>query len=215
MRKNLTLTVQMASNVTGMTRRSHLRCFLPGTVEGGPSWSGCFFIQWNTGASGGAGHQTAAGYVQMLQLASLMTEGPRLCGNSWVFQQDNAAVHNARLTKDFFRENIITLLDHPACSPDLNPIENIWGWMAREVYKNGHQFQTVDALREAIFTTWSNVPTSLLETLASSMPKRIFEVINKNGGATHYWVLLRKVFVLVWRVFCNFLSDGLKLLISW
>uniref|UniRef100_A0A3Q0SU03 Tc1-like transposase DDE domain-containing protein n=1 Tax=Amphilophus citrinellus TaxID=61819 RepID=A0A3Q0SU03_AMPCI len=65
------------------------------------------------------------------------------------------------------QKNNITLLDHPACSPDLNPIENIWGWMAREVYKNGHQFQTVDALREAIFNTWSNVPTSLLETLAS------------------------------------------------
>uniref|UniRef100_A0A673CJV0 Transposable element Tc3 transposase n=1 Tax=Sphaeramia orbicularis TaxID=375764 RepID=A0A673CJV0_9TELE len=30
------------------------------------------------------GRQTAAGYVQMLQRASLMTEGPRLCGNSWV-----------------------------------------------------------------------------------------------------------------------------------
>uniref|UniRef100_A0A3P8SZ41 Tc1-like transposase DDE domain-containing protein n=1 Tax=Amphiprion percula TaxID=161767 RepID=A0A3P8SZ41_AMPPE len=83
-------------------------------------------------------------------------------------------------------QNNITLLGHPACSPDLNPIENIWGWMAREVYKNGHQFQTVDALCETIFTTWSNVPTSLLETLASSIPKRIFEVINKNGGATHY-----------------------------
>uniref|UniRef100_A0A673CA44 Tc1-like transposase DDE domain-containing protein n=1 Tax=Sphaeramia orbicularis TaxID=375764 RepID=A0A673CA44_9TELE len=50
----------------------------------------------------------------------------------------NAAGHNARLTKDFFREKNITLLDHPACSPDLNPIENIWGWMAREVYKNDH-----------------------------------------------------------------------------
>lgn len=58
--------------------------------------------------------------------------------------------------------------------------------MAREVYKNGLQFQTVDALREAIFTTWSNVPSSLQETVASSMPKRVFEVINKNGGATHY-----------------------------
>uniref|UniRef100_A0A3P8S9W1 Tc1-like transposase DDE domain-containing protein n=1 Tax=Amphiprion percula TaxID=161767 RepID=A0A3P8S9W1_AMPPE len=67
----------------------------------------------------------------MLQRASLMTEGPRLCGNSWVFQQDNAAVHNARLTKDFFTENNITLLDHPTCSPDLNPIENIWGWMTK------------------------------------------------------------------------------------
>ncbi|CAB1452154.1 unnamed protein product [Pleuronectes platessa] len=105
-----------------------------------------------------------------------MTEGPRLCGNDWVFQQDNAPIHNARLTKTFFQENNITLLDHPACSPDLNPIENIWGWMAREVYKNGLQFQTVDALREAIFTTWRNIRTSLLETLTSSMPKRIFEV---------------------------------------
>ncbi|CAB1442026.1 unnamed protein product [Pleuronectes platessa] len=31
------------------------------------------------------GRQTAAGYVEMLQRASLMTEGPRLCGNDWVF----------------------------------------------------------------------------------------------------------------------------------
>uniref|UniRef100_A0A3P9QED2 Tc1-like transposase DDE domain-containing protein n=1 Tax=Poecilia reticulata TaxID=8081 RepID=A0A3P9QED2_POERE len=65
------------------------------------------------------GRQTAAGIVEMLQWASLMTEGPRLCGNDWVFQQDNAAVHNARLTKEFFQENNISLLDHPACSPDL------------------------------------------------------------------------------------------------
>uniref|UniRef100_A0A671Y845 Tc1-like transposase DDE domain-containing protein n=1 Tax=Sparus aurata TaxID=8175 RepID=A0A671Y845_SPAAU len=59
------------------------------------------------------GRQTAAGYVEMLQRASLMTEGPRLCGNDWVFQQDNAAVHNAHLTKDFFQRNNVTLLDHP------------------------------------------------------------------------------------------------------
>ena len=44
------------------------------------------------------GHQTEAGYVEMLQRASLMTEGPRLCGD-WVFQQDNAVLHNAHLTQ--------------------------------------------------------------------------------------------------------------------
>uniref|UniRef100_A0A3P9PTX8 Tc1-like transposase DDE domain-containing protein n=1 Tax=Poecilia reticulata TaxID=8081 RepID=A0A3P9PTX8_POERE len=61
------------------------------------------------------GHQTAAGYVEMLQRASLMTEGPRLCGNDWVFQQDNAAVHYAYLTMEFLQENNIALLDHPKC----------------------------------------------------------------------------------------------------
>ncbi|CAB1425483.1 unnamed protein product [Pleuronectes platessa] len=171
--------VLMASNVTGMTRRCHLRCFLRGTVEGRHHDLGCFFLQWNNGAPGCAGASNSSWLCGDVQRASLMTEGPRLCGNDWVFQQDNAPIHNARLTKTFFQENNITLLDHPACSPDLNPIENIWGWMAREVYKNGLQFQTVDALREAIFTTWRNIRTSLLETLASSMPKRFFDDSNK------------------------------------
>ena len=63
------------------------------------------------------GRQTATGYVDMLQRASLLTEGPRLCGNDWIFQQDNAAIHTARLTKDFFQENSVALLDQCVCVP--------------------------------------------------------------------------------------------------
>uniref|UniRef100_A0A3Q2W3Y2 Tc1-like transposase DDE domain-containing protein n=1 Tax=Haplochromis burtoni TaxID=8153 RepID=A0A3Q2W3Y2_HAPBU len=62
------------------------------------------------------GHQIAAGYVQMFQRESLITEGPRLCGNDWVFQQDNATIHNACRPRDLIQDNNITLLDHPACS---------------------------------------------------------------------------------------------------
>ena len=50
------------------------------------------------------GRQTAAGYVGMLQRSSLLTEGSRLCGNEWIFQQDSAAVHTARRTLTFFEE---------------------------------------------------------------------------------------------------------------
>ena len=127
------------------------------------------------------GRQTAAGYVGMLQKSSLTTEGPRLCGDEWFFQQDNAAIHAARHTMTFFQENGVPLLRHPACSP-----ENVWGWMARDVYGNGKQFATVNELRDAIFTSWNNIPPTLMETLISSMTQRMFEVINKNGGSTHY-----------------------------
>lgn len=132
------------------------------------------------------GRQTAADYITMLQNANLVTEGQRLCGDGWVFQQDNAAIHTARRTMSFLEESGVRVLKHPACSPDLNPIENLWGWMARDVYKNGKQYATVDELRESIFTSWSNVPLTLLETLISSMSQRIFEVIRSNGGRTHY-----------------------------
>ncbi len=56
------------------------------------------------------GRQMAAGYVDMLQRASLLTEGPSLCGNDWVFLQNNAAVHNNHLMKDLVQENNVALL---------------------------------------------------------------------------------------------------------
>ena len=45
--------------------------------------------------------QTAAGYVQMLQKSAIGTEDPRLYGDEWHFQQDNAAIQNARHTLTF------------------------------------------------------------------------------------------------------------------
>ena len=65
--------------------------------------------------------------------------------------------------------------------------------MARDAYKNGTQFETVGALRQALFTSWRNIPVNLVRTLVSSMPQRVIEVINKNGGGTQ----LSTVFTLI------------------
>ncbi len=45
----------------------------------------------------------------------------------FIFQQDVAPAHTAQSTKSWFNGNGVTVLDWPANSPDLNPIENIWG----------------------------------------------------------------------------------------
>ena len=100
----------------------------------------------------------------MLQNASVMTEGPRLCGDGWLFQ--NIMLHfivHATLT--FLQKNRFNLLRYPACSSDLNPTEDIWGWMARDMYRNGKQYSTKNELQEAIFKSLSNIPRELMETL--------------------------------------------------
>lgn len=97
------------------------------------------------------------------------------------FRQDIAVIHNTRRTNDFFMANNAILLHHPACSPNPNPHGKFWGWMAREVSE-----MDINSKHEAIFTTWNNIPASLLQTVILTIPKRIFEVIHNDSLATHY-----------------------------
>ena len=80
--------------------------------------------------------------------------------------------------------NNIQVLSWPGNSPDLNPIENIWDHLARQIAKE--KFQNGKGLLEKLKVTWQEIPLPYLEKLVDSMPQRIEAVIKAKGGATRY-----------------------------
>ena len=121
------------------------------------------------------------GYTDILE-ESLLPEARQMGGRGWIFQQDNAPVHKSKWTMDWFSRKKVRVLDWPARSPDLNPIENLWGIMTRSVYARGRQYSNVNELRLAIQLAWNNISLETLRNLINSMKNRIFQVVYNRGG---------------------------------
>lgn len=84
----------------------------------------------------------ANGYQNVLK-NHLINIAKKIGGQEWIFQQDNAPIHRAKVNISWFKRNKINVLPWPSLSPDLNPIENLWGLLARKVYADGRQFKTI------------------------------------------------------------------------
>jgi transposase len=108
------------------------------------------------------------------------------------FQQDNAPVHTAGVTQDFFETHGIQILDWPSNSPDLNPIENLWAilkgkvekrvnvWLMKKKTLSTSEFQSI------IYQEWEGLDSDIFLRLATSMENRLLEVIKCEGKKIDY-----------------------------
>ena len=124
-------------------------------------------------------------YIAIMRKAVSQAEHAVFGGCNFVLQQDNAPCHMSRTTHRWFTRHQIALLDWPPMSPDLNPIENLWGLLKKRVHVRG-PFKSLAELGEAAQVCWEGFGQEVLLRLIRSMPERVKQVIASKGRATKY-----------------------------
>ena len=102
------------------------------------------------------------------------------------FQHDGAPCHQTKAVPKWLEDTGIEVNGlWPGNSPDLNPIENCWNLLKTKVASNDPT--PLKDLKEKIKTVWvSEISPEYCERLCTSMPRRIRDVLDKNGFHTKY-----------------------------
>ena len=102
----------------------------------------------------------------------------------FTFMQNNPMCHTSSSTTAWLSSRDWRVSSWPANSPDLNPIENVWGLMKDAVEKK--KPKTAVELEVIVREVWDNLSLPYCKTLIRSMPSRIQQCITLKGEKTRY-----------------------------
>ena len=74
----------------------------------------------------------------------------------------------------------------PARSPDLNPVENIWGIIVRHIYADQKQYNSVAELKVVVSECWEDMEPKVLENLVGSILIQTYQVIERKRCPIEY-----------------------------
>lgn len=109
-------------------------------------------------------------------------------GEDWgLYIEDQAPVHGTKnLLVEAKRRLGIPLHDRPSCSPDLNPIENVWRIIKQRSKARPIFPSTLQKLKVAVQEEWDRLQPADWNKYIDSVPARILELKQRRGMQTRY-----------------------------
>ena len=77
-------------------------------------------------------------------------------------------------------------IDHPAQSPDINPIEHLWKHLKEQINKQAEVPKSAEELWEVISDEWRKIDIDFINQVIESMPERVGALLKAKGGPTKY-----------------------------
>ena len=104
----------------------------------------------------------------------------------FLFMDDNAPAHRARLVQNALIQNNVVRMEWPALSPDLNPIENLWSILGGRIHSRDNLVTTVQELTDALIQEWQALDQMVIRNTIGTMRRRCIECINNHGAPTSF-----------------------------
>ena len=133
------------------------------------------------------GTLNATRYRDTILAPVAMPFGLAAVGRGFIFQDDNAPCHRARIVNDFWENHNECLhMWWPSKSPDLNIIEHVWDMLGRRVRSIDPPVNTARDLAIALPAEWDQILQTDIQKLYRSLRSRCQACVQNNGGPTRY-----------------------------
>lgn len=98
---------------------------------------------------------------------------------------DNDPKHRSKHIENYLKSNAVNWWATPPESPDLNPIENVWGSL-KQFLRNTYKPHNLEELKQGILQFWQSLTPAVCRNYINHLYKVIPKVVELNGGPSGY-----------------------------